>query len=255
MNKVLIVLFFIGYAQLCTSQKNDSIPRVKDSLPEIQQQKGDIESDSDKESDSEPKADANTNGDNAQTRPESAGIDSLQSDFNDKGIVFDTLVKTKVALNPLAPSKAAFFSAVLPGLGQVYNKRYWKVPIVWGAIGGAIYAYTFNDNLYQRFRTAFKRRQAGFIDDEFYNPPGTTTVPRLDQGDLQNEQERYQRDRDLWLLVSIGLYALNIVDANVDAHLKQFNVDEDLSLDLQPYLDIDPFTNRPNYGVAMVLRF
>lgn len=250
MNRALLLLVFFGCVQLCASQNNDSIPRDKDSIPEVQKPRGEV--DSDEESDSKG---SGAKGDTPNTKTETEEIDSLENDFNQKGIVFDTLVKKKVTLNPLAPSKAAFFSAVFPGLGQIYNKRYWKVPIVWGAIGGAIYAYTFNDNIYQRFRTAFKRRQAGFIDDEFYNPPGTVTVPRLDQGDLQNEQERYQRDRDLWLLVSIGLYALNIVDANVDAHLKQFNVDEDLSLDLQPYLDVDPFTNRPNYGVAMVLRF
>ena len=171
-------------------------------------------------------------------------------------VIVDTLKTKKVRINPLAPSKAAFFSAVFPGLGQIYNKRYWKAPIVWGALGTAIYAYTWNDNRYQRFRTAFKRRRAGFTDDEFYDPfGGVGPIPRLDLGDLQNEQERYQRDRDLLLLVSIGLYALNIVDANVDAHLKQFNVDEDLSLDMQPFLDVDPVTNSPNYGMAVVVKF
>lgn len=184
-------------------------------------------------------------------------IDSLQNDLKKEGIiVVDTLKNKKVGINALAPSKAAFYSAVLPGLGQIYNKRYWKAPIVWGALGGAIYGYIWNDNLYQRFRTAFKRRQAGFIDDEFYDPfEGVGPIPRLDQGDLQNEQERYQRDRDLWILVSIGLYALNIVDANVDAHLKQFNVDEDLSFDIQPFLDLNPINNQPSYGMAVVVRF
>lgn len=183
-------------------------------------------------------------------------IDSLQSDLKEESIiVVDTLKKQTKRINPLAPSKAAFYSAVIPGLGQIYNKRYWKAPIVWGAIGTAIYAYTWNDNRYQRFRTAFKRRRAGFSDDEFYDLNGDGVGPDLDQGDLQNEQERYQRDRDLLLLVSIGLYALNIVDANVDAHLKQFNIDEDLSFDLQPSLDLDPITNQPNYGMAVVMKF
>ncbi len=184
-------------------------------------------------------------------------VDSQQKDVKKQGIVIiDTLKKKKVRINPLAPSKAAFYSAVFPGLGQLYNKRYWKVPIVWGAIGTAIYAYNWNDDRYQRFRTAFKRRKAGFTDDEFYDPfGGAGPIPRLDLGDLQNEQERYQRDRDLLLLVSIGLYVLNIVDANVDAHLKQFNVDEDLSFDMQPFLDRDPITNSPNYGMAVVVKF
>lgn len=184
-------------------------------------------------------------------------MDSLQNDLKKEGIIIvDSLQKKKARINPLAPSKAAFYSAVIPGLGQIYNKRYWKVPIVWGVIGGAIYGYVWNDNQYQRFRTAFKRRQAGFIDDEFYDPfNGVGLIPRLSQEALQSEQEARQRDRDLWLLASIGMYVLNIVDANVDAHLKQFNVDEDLSFDMQPFLDVDPVTNRPNYGMAVVVRF
>ncbi len=184
-------------------------------------------------------------------------IDSLQSDLKKDGfIIVDTLKKRKVRINPLAPSKAAFYSAVFPGLGQIYNKRYWKAPIVWGVIGGAVYGYIWNDNAYQRFRTAFKRRQAGFIDDEFYDPfDGRGTIPNQDLGDLQGAQERYQRDRDLWLVGAIAIYILNIVDANVDAHLKQFNVDEDLSFDMQPYLDLDPVTNRPNFGMAVVMKF
>ncbi|MDT7827359.1 DUF5683 domain-containing protein [Pricia sp. S334] len=184
-------------------------------------------------------------------------IDSLQADLKEEGIiVVDTLKKKKVRINPLAPSKAAFYSAAFPGLGQIYNKRYWKAPIVWGVLGGAIYGYVYNDDLYRRFRTAFKRRQAGFTDDEFYDPfGGVGQIPRLDQDDLQNQQEARQRDRDLWLVGVIAVYILNIVDANVDAHLKQFNVDEDLSFDMQPFLDVDPIMNRPNYGMAVVVRF
>lgn len=217
MSKFLFTAFlFCLFALVCTAQEKDSIPDTKNQE-----------------------------------------IDSLQSDLKEEGIIIvDTLQKQKVRINPLAPSKAAFYSAVFPGLGQIYNKRYWKVPIVWGALGGAVYGYIWNDNLYDRFRTAFKRRQAGFIDDEFYDPfGGVGPIPRLDQGDLQNEQDARQRDRDLWLLAAIAVYALNIVDANVDAHLKQFNVDENLSFDMQPFLDLDPVTNQPNYGMAVVVKF
>lgn len=173
-------------------------------------------------------------------------------------MVEDTLISKKSEINPLAPSKAAFLSAVMPGLGQIYNKRYWKVPLVYGAIGGSIYAYTWNNNNYKRFRTAFKRRQAGFTDDEFYDINGDNEVgqdPDLDADDLENQQERFQEDRDLWLVISIAMYALNIVDANVDAHLKQFNIDDNLAIDFQPYLDLNPTTNDPNYGMALTIKF
>ena len=70
--------------------------------------------------------------------------------------------------NPLSPAKAAFYSAILPGLGQIYNKKYWKAPIVWGAMGTSIYFYLDNNNEYDRYRTAFKQREAG-LKDEFTN--------------------------------------------------------------------------------------
>ena len=191
--------------------------------------------------------------------PKATESDSLKTTLRSSGIIMqDSLFKKKKSFNPLAPSKAAFFSAILPGLGQVYNKRYWKVPIVYGAIGGSIYAYTWNNDNYQRLRTAFKRRQAGFTDDEFYDLKGDNAVgadPDLDIDDLEGQQERFQRDRDLWLVVSIGLYALNIVDANVDAHLKQFNIDDDLSLDFEPFLDLNAVTNNPTYGMALTIKF
>ncbi|MDP5061117.1 MAG: DUF5683 domain-containing protein [Maribacter sp.] len=182
-------------------------------------------------------------------------IDSVQGDLAKKGIVFKDSVsfkKAKKEFNPLAPSKAAFYSAILPGAGQIYNKRYWKAPIAWGLIGGSAYMYSWNNNQYQRFRTAFIRRQAGFTDDEFN---GEGTLPLFDVDRLENQQERFQNDRDLWLVAAIGMYVLNIVDANVDAHLKQFNIDDDLSLDFEPYFDFNQVTNSPNYGMALIIKF
>lgn len=161
-------------------------------------------------------------------------------------------------IDPLKPSKAAFYSAVLPGLGQAYNKRYWKIPIVWGAIGAGVYAINYNNDQYDRFRDAFKRRRAGFTDDEFYDLNNSGIVPgNPDFSDeaLQDAQERFQRDRDLSILITIGLYVLNIIDANVDAHLKQFNVDENLSLQLRPYLRWEDVQGQANYGLALQIQF
>jgi hypothetical protein len=186
-----------------------------------------------------------------------AETDSISSTLAEQGIIIKDSVsfkKSKKEFNPLAPSKAAFYSAILPGLGQIYNKRYWKAPIAWGLIGGSIYMYTWNNDNYKSFRTAFKRRQAGFTDDEFYDL-NNGIIPSLDVDDLEYQQERFQSDRDLWLVVAIGMYALNIVDANVDAHLKQFNIDDDLSIDFEPYFDLNQVTNSPNYGMALIIKF
>ncbi len=187
-------------------------------------------------------------------------VDTLNQKVPPQEVTIEVAEIKKHEIDPLAPSRAAFYSAILPGLGQIYNRKYWKLPIVYATIGIPTYFYLYNDDYYDRFRTAFKRRKAGFTDDEFYdinnnNSPGQD--PDLDIGDLQTQQERFQRDRDLSLVIAIAFYALNIVDANVDAHLKQFNIDEDLSLDInfEPYYDYNQMGQHNHYGMAMSLKF
>ncbi|MEW2921570.1 DUF5683 domain-containing protein [Muricauda sp. ANG21] len=190
-----------------------------------------------------------------EVQPQPTAVDSLAQNLEDKGITVQEVTYEKKRINPLAPSKAAFYSAILPGLGQVYNKRYWKAPIVWGAIGTGIYVYSINNTNYRSARNAFKRRLAGFEDDEFFDINGDGNGPDVSDEALQDAQERTQRDRDLALVITIALYALNIIDANVDAHLKQYNVDDNLAVDFKPYLDLNPVTNQPNYGMALVVKF
>ena len=86
-------------------------------------------------------------------------------------------IQTGEEIDMLAPSKAAFYSAVLPGLGQAYNKKYWKIPIVYAALGTGVYFYKMNDKQYNRYRDAYKRRLAGYQDDEFYGDvPGQPRI-------------------------------------------------------------------------------
>ncbi|WP_010520155.1 DUF5683 domain-containing protein [Croceivirga radicis] len=188
---------------------------------------------------------------NAQTEKDSVVVstptDSITNAVAEKGIVVEEVFVAQKEINPLAPAKAAFYSAVVPGLGQIYNKKYWKAPIAWGLIGWGVYNYSTNNTNYKRFRTAFKRRKAGFSDDEF--------IANVSDSGLEDAQERAQENRDIWLLATIGFYALNIIDANVDAHLKQFNVSDQLSYDISPYLEANPLTGEPNYGVALLIKF
>ncbi len=161
-------------------------------------------------------------------------------------------------MNPLAPAKAAFYSAVLPGLGQAYNKRYWKIPLVYAAIGSTAYAYVNNNKVYHKFRDAFKSRRMGFTTDPYYDLNDSGIVigqPDVSDSSLQTAQERAQEARDFSLVLTIGMYALNIIDANVDAHLKQFNVNEDLSLDYHPDLIFNPVTNTPVLGLTINLTY
>lgn len=157
-------------------------------------------------------------------------------------IVGDTVKKSTI--NPLAPTKAAFYSAILPGLGQAYNKRYWKVPIVYGALATGVIIYNKNNDSYHRYRTAYKQRLAG-QEDEFFGQYTNQT--------LINAQRQFQRNRDLSLLITVGLYVLNIVDANVDAHLKQHNVDDNLTI--RPDMFPTDINNRQNIGLNIQYRF
>jgi hypothetical protein len=146
-------------------------------------------------------------------------------------------------IDPLRPSKAAFYSAILPGLGQAYNKKYWKIPLVYGAIGTSMYFYLDNNKKYHSYRDAYKMRLLGLPDEYDY----------LDDSRLIAAQRFYQRNRDLSLLVTIAFYVLNIVDANVDAHLTQFNVSEKLSL--APDIYQNEFTAKPNIGLTFNYKF
>ena len=154
----------------------------------------------------------------------------------------DTL--KSIDIDPWTPAKAAFYSAILPGLGQAYNKKYWKIPIVFGAIGTSLYYYIDSNKKYHQYRDAYKRRLEGFIDDEF---------DYLDNSRLISAQKFYQRNRDLSALFVVGFYVLNIVDANVDAALIQFNVNENLSV--RPDVYLNDVTSKANVGLTFNYNF
>ena len=164
-------------------------------------------------------------------------------------VEMDTLAN-KTPYDPLAPSRAAFYSAVLPGLGQAYNKKYWKIPIIYAGMATGVYFYIQNDKDYDRFRNAYKRRLAGFTDDEFY---GEGENPIISNDRLIDAQKSAQRNKDLSIVVTLVFYLVNIVDANVDAHLKQFNVSDDLSL--EPTIELNPIHIETNYGMSLKYTF
>ncbi len=162
-------------------------------------------------------------------------------------IVKDTV---REPYDPLAPQRAAFYSAVIPGLGQAYNKKYWKIPVIYAGMATGVYFYLRNDKDYDRFRDAYKRRLAGFTDDEFY---GSGTTPVISNERLIDAQRSAQKNKDVSIIVSLAFYLVNIIDANVDAHLRQYNVSEDLSL--QPNLELNPINAQTNYGLSLTYKF
>ncbi|MEO9570485.1 MAG: DUF5683 domain-containing protein [Polaribacter sp.] len=158
----------------------------------------------------------------------------------DKGGVYDAL----------APSKAAFYSAIFPGMGQVYNKKYWKAPIVWGAMGTSIYYYLSNNKEYKRYRTAYKLRKIG-LQDEFTQDDGTEVISIET---LERAQDQLKENRDMSLLTTAILYVLQIVEASVNAHLLQFNTDDNLSF--KPTFVTDPmYIDAPKVGLTIKYNF
>lgn len=167
-----------------------------------------------------------------------------QDDIKVETVIDSTLLKPYV-IDPLAPSRAAFYSAILPGLGQVYNKKYWKVPLVYGGLGFSLYNYSFNNTEYHRYRDAYKDILAGRAV--------TGKLAGLDGDRLLRGQRFHQRNRDLSMLVTVGVYLLNIIDANVDAHLMQFNVNDNLSF--RPNMEQNEITYKYAPVLSMSYRF
>ncbi|WP_413512763.1 DUF5683 domain-containing protein [Myroides odoratus] len=134
-------------------------------------------------------------------------------------------------LDAVAPSRAAFYTTIVPGLGQIYNKKYWKVPLVYAGIGIPVYFWADNQRNYDRYRNEYKNRLQGKIDQT------DETLAGLDEQRLLDGQNFYRKNRDLSIVIAVGFYVLSIVDANVDAHLMQFNVNENLTI--KPVIEFD----------------
>lgn len=158
----------------------------------------------------------------------------------------DSLQTKSPPIDPLSPAKAAFYSAVLPGLGQIHNKKYWKLPILYGGLGLSIYSYDFNNKRYKSYRNAYKSRMAGYTNDEYI-------ALITDDERLLDGQDFHKKNRDLSMVFIVGLYLLNIIDANVDAHLKQYNVNDQLTF--EPVMENNAFEEGTSVGLAVKFNF
>ncbi|WP_233130961.1 DUF5683 domain-containing protein [Polaribacter tangerinus] len=151
---------------------------------------------------------------------------------------------------PLKPAKAAFYAAILPGMGQIYNKKYWKAPIVWAALAIPTYYYQINNSQYKRYRTAYRLRKAGFQDEFTYNSGNTNVSLET----LERAQRQLKENRDMSLLSGVILYILQIVEASVNAHLLQFNTDDNLSF--KPTILQNPIRlDAPKVGLTIKYTF
>jgi hypothetical protein len=154
------------------------------------------------------------------------------------------------------PRKAAILSAILPGLGQAYNKKYWKIPIAWAAVGIPIYTYFYNRNWYRKIQYALTVTDTDPTDPSYQEmfdkvDPKLQYLVQTNRGtSLSNYRNEYRKDMDYSILFTLLLWGLNVVDATVDAHLKGFNVNDNLTMQVRPAI-----TSPQSIGVSLVFKF
>lgn len=148
------------------------------------------------------------------------------------------------------PRKSLLYAAVLPGLGQIYNKKYWKLPLVYGGfylIGNGIKYY---NDIYTEYKVyLFQNLENNGAADAFPHP----TV-KLTTGQLRRIVDKARRERDLMVVLMAGMYILQMVDAHVDTHLKEFDLNPNLRVSIEPTLQQDALIGRQT-GMAVIFRF
>lgn len=162
----------------------------------------------------------------------------------------------------LDPTRALWLSALCPGLGQIYNRRYWKLPIVIGAFVGLTYGTTWNNRMYNDYTKAYRDAMDDDPDTRSYMDfyPPTTHESDLDmewlKKALKNKKNYYRRYRDICIISLVGMYALCIIDAYVDAQMAHFDISPDLSMKVKPAV-IDPGTinRKPTLGIQCAFNF
>lgn len=142
--------------------------------------------------------------------------------------------------------KATIMSACLPGLGQIYNHKYWKAPVIYAALGGLGYWGITNQKKYRYYSDNLR-----YANDDDLN---TTNATLYNNDQLIAQKRYYRKFRDISIMTGALVYIINIIDANVDAHLRTFDVSDDLSLQLNPYSNLD-YNNRLQAGVSIKLKF
>lgn len=159
-----------------------------------------------------------------------------------------------------SPKRATIYSAILPGLGQAYNKKYWKIPIIYAGFGTIGYFIGWNNKNYKTYKLAYSDFTDTIPETDSYLdvvPPGydlnNPTHEENFKSGLYKQQEYFRRNRDLLIISIVGFYGLNLIDASVDAHLFDFDISEDLTMNWQP--TVQPHRKELIYGLNFTFNF
>lgn len=159
----------------------------------------------------------------------------------------DSTQKDAKVIKNTSARKASLYSAILPGLGQGYNKKYWKIPVIYAGLGGFAYLFYTNQQEYTYYRK-------NLLAETDTDPNTSNEIVGYDISGLQAEKLRYKKLRDFGIIGCSLVYVFNIIDANVDAHLKTFDVSDNLSMEFKPKLILTAF-NEPAVGLGIKFNF
>jgi hypothetical protein len=148
------------------------------------------------------------------------------------------------------PRKALLYAAVVPGLGQIYNKKYWKLPLVYGGFAAVTWNISRFNDIYKNYKVQlFNNLELGLTDDNQINP-----TTRITTGQYRTIVNKARRERDFWVIMMGAMYLLQMVDAHVDAHLKEFDLNPNLRASIQPTMEQDQMIGRQT-GLSLVIKF
>ena len=180
-------------------------------------------------------------------------------------ITADTVIKQQKPAKsakvkkPHSPTKATIMSACLPGLGQIYNGKWWKVPIVYAGLGGLGYLVYNNYYEYSSYLHAYEFKTGDLPEGATLNTHETELASKYSDSQLQTYKESYRRDFEFYTILTVAWYGLNILDACVDGHLYSYDISDDLSFSVDPYLrSAEPPIKMPQYaqvGLSFTLNF
>ena len=190
-------------------------------------------------------------------------------------VVFDTVGNTQITADTViresktgktakvkkthSPKVATIMSTCLPGLGQVYNRKWWKVPIVYAGLGGLGYLVYSNYSEYKSYLHAYEFRTGDLPEGATLNEHEADLANKYAENQLQTYKESYRRDFELYSILTVAWYGLNILDACVDGHLYNYDISDDLSLSIDPYLKptetLVPMPQYAQVGLSFKLNF
>ena len=182
-----------------------------------------------------------------------------QKDLSDSlNITLDSLAKSQPVTMPVVfkpdPQKSLWYAIIFPGLGQIYNRQYWKVPIVYGGVAGLTYAISWNGKYYRDYSRGYRDIMDSDPNTKSYEKllpysidPSSSEAKNL----MKSRQNTYRRYRDLSIVGAVAFYAITVIDAYVDAQLADFDISPDLSMQVAPTLFQTPNSYKPSVGVQL----